>query len=489
MIVRVWDPRELSRRTTPLLVVACAAGLLLALYPLRGDMPRVAALVTVAVVAFVGAIRWPQSTAVGLVLILFTSASDLISGADGVLSLNLVAIGASLVAIAIVRRRRMVWDRVIMLMLVYAVVMLLSSVSASDPVRSARAAVVFLREIAIAFVLLNLLQSLSGLRVAAWAVAGAGALLAGASVIGLATGHDLGGLARLYYGTIAGDDIGARVGSTIGDPNVFGQILVLAVPFALCAAWNERHIVPRVALLACFGLLVLAIVLTFSRGALLGLAFVLIGSAVRQRTRKRIAFAQMIAVLVVIGLLVPRPYWDRLGETATFVAGGWNLPTADASLSERSRLWRVGVLMFVDHPLVGVGMDNYGLRYQEYYAQVDPNLPCCPMGAHALPIRILAETGLLGLAALTTIIASALRGLRLGARSVRATDRQPLWMFDAIELGLIGFLTSAFFLDGQYMRTFWVVVALALVARRLAGVRARRWPVRRPLAVPGFTQP
>jgi O-antigen ligase len=144
--------------------------------------------------------------------------------------------------------------------------------------------------------------------------------------------------------------------------------------------------------------------------------------------------------------------------------------------------------MFMDHPLTGVGMDNYGLRYQDYYAQVDPNLPCCPMGAHALPIRVLAETGVLGLVALTAIVIVALRGVRSGSRRLRDSGREPLWPFDAIEIGLVGFLVSGLFLDGQYMRTFWIVLALALAARRLAYGREHNQPALRPLAASGFTQ-
>lgn len=486
-MIGAWDLRAVPRPTRSVLLVACAVGLALALYPLRSDLARLALLGVIGVLAFVGSIRWPRITAVALVLTLVTSVSDVLS-ADSIVSLNLVAIGGALAAMAATQRRRMVDNRVVVLLLVYAAVMLLSSVGAADPARSERASLVFLREIAIACALLNLVQTLSGLRMAAWAVAGAGALLAAASVIGFVTGHELGGFARLYYGTIVGDYIGPRVGSTTGDPNVYGQILVLAVPFALCAAWNEDRLLVRVAALACFGLLALTTLLTFSRGALLGLAIVLVASAVRQRTRRWIALGQMLVVLVVIGLVVPMPYWDRLGETARFVAGGWNLPSADASLSERSRLWRVGALMFIDHPVTGVGMDNYALRYQDYYAQVDPNLPCCPMGAHALPVRVLAETGVLGLAALTAIVVVALRGVRRVRRRLRDAGREPLWPFDAIEIGLLGFLVSGLFLDGQYMRPFWVVLALALAARRLAtGCECTQRPCR-PLAASGFTQ-
>lgn len=431
------------------------------------DLPHVGLLIAAGAAAFVGARRWPRATAVCLVFVLFTSLSDVLASDDGRVSVNLVAVGGCVSGILASRGRRVVMDRVLGCMVLYALAMLLSAVAAVDADATRRAAAVYAREIAIAFVLLNLVRSMRGLRLAIRAIVAAGAVLAGGAMVGFTTGLDLAGFARVYHGTIANNEVGGRLSGVVGDPNIFGQILVLVLPFALYMAWNEQRSIVRGLGLATVGLLVLAVALTFSRGALLGLTFVLVACTARQRVQRLRHGIQLALVLLVIGFFVPHVYWDRLGNTMQFFGGDWARSTSDASLSERWRLWRVGGLMLLDQPLTGIGMDNYGLRYQDFFRQIDPTLPCCPMGAHMLLIRIAAETGLIGAALFMATVVLAIAGVRGARRQLSSSGLDERWVFDAIELGLLGYVTTSLFLDGQYMRTFWIVVGLALVARQL----------------------
>ena len=57
----------------------------------------------------------------------------------------------------------------------------------------------------------------------------------------------------------------------------------------------------------------------------------------------------------------------------------------------------VGLQMFADHPILGVGLGNYPLLYQQYSQRLGIDLRSEIRQAHNLYLEVAAETGLLGL--------------------------------------------------------------------------------------------
>ena len=80
--------------------------------------------------------------------------------------------------------------------------------------------------------------------------------------------------------------------------------------------------------------------------------------------------------------------------------------------------------MWADHPLVGVGPDNFEVHYQEYSEAIGTDPRPEQRGAHNLYLESLAETGLLGATAFFGVLWLALRGRLAGAPPpARATTR------------------------------------------------------------------
>jgi putative inorganic carbon (HCO3(-)) transporter len=432
----------------------------------------------------------------------------------------------------LLRREGLAWDRVLGWMLVYATAIALSTIAAHSRIATLAALVAYLRETIIVFLLVNLITSWAGLRRATWTLVGSGVLLVVAAILHAVTGHGLGGLSTVSEIALSSGS-GLRFdGPVNADSNYFAQVLTTVVPLALYQAWSERRLLPLVVGLGAVSVLSVGIVWTHSRGGFLAL-LVMLSVAVAMRRLKPARLLVLGLALAPVALTTPHIYWDRIGGTAAEMgrAGSQLVPSmaewkpgaepatpaetpgqvlvsadpalsgagpsapiglsasspspteaapstavvetplsGDRSLYNRSRVWRVGAQMFLEHPLTGVGKGNYYTMYPNYFWRVDPTLPSGPLAPHNTPAHIAAETGLFGLVAFGIVIAVSVFGLRDAKRrlSQLALQREAMAL-EAIEISLYGYLVASLFLhENIYQRYFWLIVALAAIGRQVA---------------------
>jgi hypothetical protein len=94
-------------------------------------------------------------------------------------------------------------------------------------------------------------------------------------------------------------------------------------------------------------------------------------------------------------------------------AGAWTVSTHNAfDQLSRKDLWRAGLLAFWDHPLLGLGPDNFRHAYGGYLGRWETDER---LHANNFYIEILSTLGLLGLLALATLIATLARTARRAA--------------------------------------------------------------------------
>ncbi len=167
-----------------------------------------------------------------------------------------------------------------------------------------------------------------------------------------------------------------RVRAFYGSPNNLALYLERTSAMALALALLARR--GRLVWASLAGIQLLGLVLTFSKGALfLGLpaGVVAIGvggwTVLRGQGRSRAPLWALVGVSVgVVGLLLPFVGTERF--QALFDLG----PETTGGL--RLNLWRSALAMALDHPLWGVGPDNFLYVYRSGYilpaAWWDPNL-------------------------------------------------------------------------------------------------------------------
>jgi O-antigen ligase len=189
------------------------------------------------------------------------------------------------------------------------------------------------------------------------------------------------------------------------------MFLELALPLLIALAWiaTPRWRAPLT--LAALATL-LAIAVTFSRAGLVA-AVAAIGVLAWVATRHR-ARTQLLLLLGVITLALPLAAgWGSLmdpGLDHRLLAG---FDESSAQQPARIAFWAVAVDMFRNHPLLGVGPDNFRWLFAAYSDVAVNNLG---IHAHDQYLESLADTGILGLATLawlvTALTVAAVRGIR-----------------------------------------------------------------------------
>jgi O-antigen ligase len=204
-----------------------------------------------------------------------------------------------------------------------------------------------------------------------------------------------------------------RAALGFGQPNALGLFLALSLPLAA----HRLHVTRGAARsLAAFSVLAIALGLfgTFSRGAWLS---VLAGTAVLFFARSG-RYALRIWVVAFFGALV-----------LDIVSGGALRDTAartidDWVIDQRAALMLAGVLMFLDHPLTGVGPGGYAESLDRYGAQIPQLWDYLPT-PHNAYVQMAAEAGIVGLLAFVAFLAAVLwRALRAARRAAHGTNAE-----------------------------------------------------------------
>lgn len=212
---------------------------------------------------------------------------------------------------------------------------------------------------------------------------------------------------RLYYSEgydyIKMGILRATTGSASrGDPNSLATSLLLAVCFGLYTIKASQNFFWRLCWLGviCAGSVV--VVLTGSRSAMLGALFLLLYLWITNK--RKVLTAILIAILVVVAWFVmPSQYQERFMTTFDFEEN----PSAAESAMGRITGLKMGARMFMDRPLLGVGVGNFGIAHGMRYSPLNRR---SWMEAHNLVAQIGGETGLLGLIAFAGFVIACMRG-------------------------------------------------------------------------------
>ena len=226
-----------------------------------------------------------------------------------------------------------------------------------------------------------------------------------------------------------------RAYGTFGQPNPYagylGYLFPVAASLTLSAfdRWRRGrepiHLALAAACGALTGALLMGIIMSWSRGAWLGVfagSFVVI--ALRSRRSATLAIGAMIVLTLFIAAFgtgwMPGIIAGRVNDLGSYIGGPdparTEITDANFAVLERLAHWRAGQRMFADHPWLGVGIGNYGTAYDDY---ASPHW-YLPLGhAHNVFINFLAEVGAVGFAA---FIVFWLGVAWLAGRAVTSTD-------------------------------------------------------------------
>jgi O-antigen ligase len=246
----------------------------------------------------------------------------------------------------------------------------------------------------------------------------------------------------------------ARWVGIFANPNEVAYSLIILIPLAVYLG-TKVGVLLRLALLGICMVFLAAIFVTFSRGGLVALGAVVALYA----WRKRSIWLQGTLLLVLgAGVVLGSKYWSR-GEDFRGLQG-------DVSFRQRLATSEAGLSMFVDHPILGVGLGCSVIAWP-LYAPHD----LYSRGAlvtHNTIIQPLGETGLVGFIPFMLFVGFGVYYSRKLARGARGPTLVNLGV--GVEGAIWGFIVCG--LSGGYVLTWfpYILMGLAASARRIQEV-------------------
>ncbi len=490
-------PLDSPRARLLLLGASVLLGLALTVY----STLQVAAL-ALAAWAAVLVFLWPE---VGTLLGVFALYSNLtvlafqLHGAPRAFAISfLVLFGMPLIYHVFYRRRPVIVDRTLQLMLVFLLVVLVSSVFAKDPALAYEWIGIYLTQGVITFFLvINAIRSRATLERVLLVLVATGALLGAmslyqeisndyrASFLGLAQRNldHVENPSEFSRTPVDHVRLSHRAGGPIREANYYAQMLLVLLPFALLRIREQRGLGRTIAVVLALGILA-GIFLSYSRGGFLGLLVVTFLAVRWKLLSRRTVAAGAAAGLLLVALAVPG-YFMRIGSLRAL--SGLAAPTAelepDGALTGRATEMLAALAVFVDHPVLGVGPAHYSPYYSVEYQTSGTAFTLLDKTrrAHSLYFEMAAELGLIGLGVFLTMVGMLLVSLLRLRRLLSVSHPSLARLATAAAVALIGCLSTSFFLQLAYQRYFWFLVAIAATVEQITR-RASREPVAAPTA-------
>jgi putative inorganic carbon (hco3(-)) transporter len=384
----------------------------------------------------------------------------------------------------LVRKQPLMFTSAFPFIVAFGIVQGLSTIDAREPAAAGLALETFLFEgIALYFIVTNAIRSFDTLRRIVWVLLAVGATLGALSILQTATGtyrNDYFGFAQTgdperleetlekQRRAAPGETVQPRLAGPIGEKNRYAQILLVLLPLGLFRYRSERSRPLKLLAGGLTAVTAIGAALALSRGAALALVLLLLIMAARRYVTLR-QLAVLVAGFVLIATFIPA-YQARVeslvGLSAGLEEGGQNAP--DGAIRGRAGEMAAAALVFVDHPVLGVGPGNFPFYYPDYAERIGLLVHAGYREAHSLYLDILAETGAVGLLCFLAAVIATLRDLNRARRRWRFTNREIANTVVAFELAVVAQLATGLFLQHSYIRYFWFAMALAGAAAWLA---------------------
>jgi len=271
-------------------------------------------------------------------------------------------------------------------------------------------------------------------------------IICGILVAAVAINNKLNGIGLVELTRVT---VGRGLNSLLGDPNDLSLVLLFPLSFSVsyaihrCGALNRLIGMVGVATIMC------GIILTQSRGGLIGVVVVLGVSAYRMTRSKWLLPLFAIGAAYLL--------YDAM-DISDRVSGGAATEGLDESASERLQAWKGAMWMAVYRPLTGVGLANFPFAL-ELFTDTYVGRALAP---HSTWFGVLGETALPGFVAFIGMVVATFRAsirsyLRLAQMTNSGEAQAPAF---ALLMGLIAFCAAGSFLTQGFSWSIYLLVGL-----------------------------
>ena len=254
-------------------------------------------------------------------------------------------------------------------------------------------------------------------------------------------------------------DMGARVSSLLGNPNMLGIYLLIAFPFVFAHVITSEKIVDKIFYVFCTLAVLGCTVLTWSRGAWLGMFVSVLVFLVLYNFRNIwVIFAGLFSVPLWIGFL-PENFLRRLFSIVQF---------SDSSVIYRFNTWKATANMIWDNLFTGVGVGESAFKanYHRYAIAGTEDV----MHAHNLILEIGVELGIVALLIFVAVMIMYTQKCMMGiSKKERGSHSRVMIIagFSSIAGALVMGITDYIWYNYRVFLIFWAVIGLTVALIRI----------------------
>jgi len=261
--------------------------------------------------------------------------------------------------------------------------------------------------------------------------------------------------------------------SFMGDENDFSLVMNMAIPFAYFVFLEAKSVKIKIFNLAAICTFIAASVASLSRGGFVGL--VAVGIYCWLKTPKKILATILIAIMIgFFSFVATDKFWKEvisIREDNIEKGTGYG----------RWYMWNCAWQMFLDHPVIGVGQDNFRWNIQPY-EPLNINVYSfsrAGKAVHSLYFTLLPELGIIGIILFSSMICLSYNNNRFVhgldkktlsghtqnkinnyQREFFSKHRKFTFLSNGINGALVGYMVSGIFLSVLYYPHFWLLIAL-----------------------------
>jgi probable O-glycosylation ligase (exosortase A-associated) len=261
-------------------------------------------------------------------------------------------------------------------------------------------------------------------------------------------------------------------GSFIQGNNEIGLALTMAVPLMRYLQLTTKNSHVSKGLVGAQVLMAVAIIATYSRGALLAVSAMLVFLWMKAKNKAALGLVVVLALPILFAFM-PDKWFARMETIQTY--------EQDKSAQGRINAWTFAYNLASDHPLLGGGFEVFA---REIFLHTDyaPD-PTNFHDAHSIYFEVLGEQGYVGLILFLLI---GLLTWNKANRIIRKVAHDPDWewakeLANMLQVSLIGYAVGGAFLGLGYFDLYYHIVAMMVVLARLVDAR-----VSEPQPTPGL---
>jgi O-antigen ligase len=255
-------------------------------------------------------------------------------------------------------------------------------------------------------------------------------------------------------GTMETNDlrIAGRIKGLFENSNDLALHLVTMVPLAVALGLAKPGLFRKLVYFGATGLLVGAIIVTFSRGGFLGLVATVFVLVYKLGRNNRTATAgALVFAIVLFFALAPGAYSGRI---STILDSSADITT---SSTQRTEVLKRSVLVALRYPIFGIGIGNFHHKSIRELA------------THNAYTQVAAEMGLAAMLIYMMLLVHPFRRLRMiEDQSYSERDHtQFYYLAIGMQASLVGYMVSSFFAAVAYQWYAFYLIGYAIALRRI----------------------